>query len=1327
MASFNGINSPIDNSDLTAADYAAIFGGTIVTSSATQFVVDVVISGTTHRFTYNGTGFTTFDAQGFPTNGTITYFNEAVGGVTVQIGNALNISVATLRTAISSGDDLTINTLFYGGNDSFFGYSTADHILGQNGNDQLWGYDGDDLLYGGAGSDNHFGGLGADTAYGGDGNDYFLHNNIENYAEDDGAVDHFYGEGGNDVIDIGTGDFADGGSGFDRITVYSFGPTPSEGLVLNFSGQTNAQIIAWMASHYSVTISNFEGFGLVGTNLDDVFYLNDDTSSDYYFGKTIEGWGGDDSIFGGAGRDEIYGGDGLDTVIGGAGDDRISGGAGDDFADGGDGIDTYVVESYGDPGTVTLDLAITTAQVNEGYSDILLNFENATGVVYSFATNFVLRGTAGANTLTGSSWVDTLEGRDGNDILRGLGGADSLNGGLGFDFASYQSAAAAINVNLATGAASGGHANGDTFVGIEGVIGGNANDVITGSAVGNTLYGGLGSDTLDGGDGNDSLWNGDNFTPGLAHEDYAVDTMNGGNGDDALYVGLNDIADGGAGTGDRVYVSLHGLTSGVNLDLRVDIEGQLEAISGATLSNFEEFNVFGTTFDDVIRGGAGRQRIFAGGGNNTAFGGDGDDYLSGDYGHDSLYGENGADLFYYVGGNDLLNGGLGDDFFQMGSSLLSQAVIMGDLVIVGGASDAGGDTIDFGRLTVGISYDIAVTTAQSVAGGTVTASGIENVRGGAGADTIVGSNVANVLWGNADNDLLQGLKGDDTLDGGAGDDILMGGLGADIIVGGAGTDRVSYLDASGSVTVDLGLDTSQDTGAGGIDTISGVEDVWGSNYIDTIRGNDLGNSIRGFSGADILYGMAGDDGLIGDNGHDQLFGGLGNDTLGGGLGNDTLSGDDGDDYAYGEDGGDTLMGGAGNDNLSGDDGDDIIDGGAGDDFLSGGLGTDTLDYSSISGGLGITIDLRLATGQNTGGAGMDTISGFENLTGSAYADTLTGDDQTNAIRGGDGADTVHTMGGADIVLGEAGDDLLIGGAGANRLDGGDGADELRGDDGDDTLVGGLGNDMLIGGAGADILNGGAGQDTVSYASAASFVTVNLLQTSAQDTAGGGIDRINAVENLIATSFDDYIRGSNADNVITLGAGADDLLLYGGNDTAFGDDGNDEIIAGQGHDTLWGGNGDDILRGDAGDDTLNGEDGADQLRGGEGTDTLNGGAGNDLIRGEEGADLMAGGLGADRFFFDDGHLTNGVGGEDRILDFDAAEGDRIDLRQIDANSNLAGDQAFTKVAAFSGAAGEYVAVFSAGFMTAMFDTNGDGVADLQLRVDGSTDGIAGWQL
>jgi Ca2+-binding RTX toxin-like protein len=78
--------------------------------------------------------------------------------------------------------------------------------------------------------------------------------------------------------------------------------------------------------------------------------------------------------------------------------------------------------------------------------------------------------------------------------------------------------------------------------------------------------------------------------------------------------------------------------------------------------------------------------------------------------------------------------------------------------------------------------------------------------------------------------------------------------------------------------------------------------------------------------------------------------------------------------------------------------------------MVGGLGVDTDAYASA--GAGVVVNLATTTAQNTGAAGTDTASGFENLTGSAFDDTLTGDGSANVIDGGAGNDTL--IGGAGM-------------------------------------------------------------------------------------------------------------------------------------------------------------------------------------------------------------------------------------------------------------------------------------------------------------------------
>ena len=93
-------------------------------------------------------------------------------------------------------------------------------------------------------------------------------------------------------------------------------------------------------------------------------------------------------------------------------------------------------------------------------------------------------------------------------------------------------------------------------------------------------------------------------------------------------------------------------------------------------------------------------------------------------------------------------------------------------------------------------------------------------------------------------------------------------------------------------------------------------------------------------------------------------------------------------------------------------------------------------------------------------------------------------------------------------------------------------------------------------------------------------------------------------------------------------------------------------------SLQGTTGNDSLMGSDLADTLRGESGDDQLNGGTGNDLLVGGAGDDILIGGLGDDQLTGGSGADTFTWKAGDL-----GKDSILDFNASEGDRIDLSDL----------------------------------------------------------------
>lgn len=388
-------------------------------------------------------------------------------------------------------------------------------------------------------------------------------------------------------------------------------------------------------------------------------------------------------------------------------------------------------------------------------------------------------------------------------------------------------------------------------------------------------------------------------------------------------------------------------------------------------------------------------------------------------------------------------------------------------------------------------------------------------------------------------------------------------------------------------------------------------------------------------------------------------------------------------------GADTLIGTAATDLLDGLDGDDVLDGGAGADDMFGRAGNDVYVVDNV--------DDSVTEAANEGIDRVETnLAAYtlrlnvENLEYSgASAFTGTGNTLANTIVGGGASDT---------------------------LDGGDGDDTLGGETGDDTLIGGNGNDRLIGGAGTDTLSGGAGNDTLVVDSDAE---VGLA------TGGDGIDtlQLNYSSNGSATIAGDIenvsnIGGGTANlflnalaNTYGGGAGSDNISAGDGNDILYGRGGTDSLNGQGGNDRIFGDAGDDVLGGESGTDLLYGGADNDTLIGGDGNDTLYGEAGDDVLEGGAGVDILNGGLGADTFRFFGGETGATVATADRIQGFSSAQGDRIEL-------NFLGAETFIGTAAFSNTAGELRYQLIGGNTFIQGDSNGDGVADFIIRLDGN---------
>ncbi|WP_225771218.1 CHRD domain-containing protein [Inquilinus sp. Marseille-Q2685] len=199
--------------------------------------------------------------------------------------------------------------------------------------------------------------------------------------------------------------------------------------------------------------------------------------------------------------------------------------------------------------------------------------ENADSFVGTGAAD-VIDAFGGDDKLRGGGGADSLTGGAGNDLLVGGAGADTLAGGAGIDTAYYTGSAAGVMVDLGAGAASGGHATGDSLGGVEQLFGSGFADQLTGNAGANGLWGDGGDDRLAGGAGADTLKGGagaDTFAYASTADSTVAaagrDTINDFTAGDRI--DLSAIDANGAGAGNTAFTFGTGGFTGVAGQLRV--------------------------------------------------------------------------------------------------------------------------------------------------------------------------------------------------------------------------------------------------------------------------------------------------------------------------------------------------------------------------------------------------------------------------------------------------------------------------------------------------------------------------------------------------------------------------------------------------------------------------------------------------------------------------------------------------------------------------------------------------------------------------------------
>ena len=1013
------------------------------------------------------------------TTGWDTIYGGAGNDTAAGYGGDDQIFGGTGADLIYAGDGNDIglggagNDTSYGdvGNDSLLGGGDADVIYGGAGMDALLGEAGNDTLDGGTKNDWMDGGVGSDSLLGGAGNDT-LNGDGSNinpgYFPSTGAMD-------TQLTIVNTATFAidvywinTSGVGVYYGTIAPGGsmtqPTGStHNWYITEQGQTAVLDLIQGAVGQTYTLTSDFNDTLDGGIGDD--QINGGYGADSILAgdgnDTVTGGVGNDTVFGGQGSDNITLGDGNDsfgdwsteggndTVYGGLGNDYIIGGGENDLVDGGDGNDSLSGgvgsdSAYGGAGS---DVFMVTDDHEYDYLDggetgtdfdvvYLGNYLTTQGVTVTFsgtgAGNYDFDGSAGYGSfvgiegMAGTDYADILNaGADtGGILLEGNAGADSMTGGSGNDTLYGGVGADTIYFGAGADTVYGGDGddliddvNGTNQAGASLVYGGTGNDQIWAGGGNDTVYGDDGNDVVDaelgndsvfGGAGNDTLWGGD-----------GNDTLSGGSGDDGLYGGADsdlivvnpnegtDLVYGGETGTDRDTLQLNGTANQANTVIFTGNEAGTYSYTGGGSGSFNQI--------EVIETGAGNDLVDA-----TASSAGVEVY--GGTGQDTLKGGSGADILMAGDGNDQLKGGAGNDLLSGGGDTDQIFIGLNDGIdtIQGGETGSDYDFLTFSTSVAGPGVKVTFTAAETgtysyTGGGSGSFTGIEEVDGSAGADTIDASLASTGV----------------TIKGGAGNDSILGGASKDFLQGDDGNDTIF--------------------GGGGNDTLNG----------------DAGN--------DLSYGGEGDDWLLSGEGNNQSYGGDGNDYLFDASGASLLDGGAGNDTIYGSGGNDTLIGGAGNDTMTGADDQDrfVITDGFGVDTIVGGEGGadfDTIDMSAVTGATTTTFGATGA-GSITEGGNSISFSQVEKLVLGAGADVVYAGADTAGIEiatgagndtvyGGTGADTLSGGDGADLLVGGGGNDVIASGAGSDRIAllGGGGSDVIQ--DFDMSLLAGITADQL---------------------------------------------------------------------------------------------------------------------------------------------------------------------------------------------------------------------------------------------------------------------------
>jgi Cadherin domain/RTX calcium-binding nonapeptide repeat (4 copies) len=538
------------------------------------------------------------------------------------------------------------------------------------------------------------------------------------------------------------------------------------------------------------------------------------------------------------------------------------------------------------------------------------------------------------------------------------------------------------------------------------------------------------------------------------------------------------------------------------------VAGSLTGVTAATQNvTVRDTDAGGLTFDKVLA------LTVTGIPGNTFAGDSGDNVLDGTPGNDRFQG---------FAGNDTINGGLGFD----------RAIY----------TDA----------TAGIAFNLASGTVTGAGVGTDTLTGIEGIIGTNFADTYDATGFTGST----------GIPGTPTgfneFEGMGGDDVITGLINSQ----GAALTRVSYLDATAGVTVNLTTRTADGDASVGHDTFTTtISNVLGSSFADTLIGSN-----NPFGTVEVFEGRGGNDTINGGGGFDRadynndLTETISVEAVRGTAFADTYN-------AVGFSGTSTNAGSLGTFNE--------FTGGGGNDTIIGN-GNTRISFNNAT--AGVSVDIAAGTDSGDASVGNDTFTGVNAVQGSMFADTMLGDANNNTFTGNGGDDYIDGRGGFDVasynnIYLSTGSITVHLAAGIVTGDSSIGTDTLRSIEGiqgtvnadtyDATGYGSagalnVGNNGLFNqfeGLGGNDTITGNGNTRVIYANAAAGVTVDLSLGTAHGTAAGdaaaiGTDTITGgVNSITGSAFGDMLTGDGNSNTFVGGGGNDTIDGGGSGDIA----------------------------------------------------------------------------------------------------------------------------------------------------------------------------------